>query len=384
MIGSIELKIPLIFSAVASFLVILAGIRTVRIFRERNERGKRKLILETFTEATSSQIKSAQRQFLVAKAVVDLYGNRLVNTNYKTKLQKMLVSSGDLDAQRYSNLLRRKILFSVIGFASFFFSLLYRDLTALPVVASIIIVAYVLPDLDRLVRKIFSKKYRRRLASLLDRAGNWEETDYFRLVRRKLLFSVGGFILGYIYLVSKTGSAGNMLYSAMGLFFGFFIPDVLLQNRVLKRKEVIANTLPDAIDMLQMCVGAGLAFPAALSRVADTQSGPVAEEFSRVTAEVQLGKSRSDALAGMAARTQERNVQKFVSAMQQVTTFGIPVHNVLVEQAKEMRAMRRELARERGQKVPIKILGPIMLFFLPTVLIMVLGPAIISLIASLG
>jgi tight adherence protein C len=86
----------------------------------------------------------------------------------------------------------------------------------------------------------------------------------------------------------------------------------------------------------------------------------------------------------MAERTQEKNVQKFVSAMQQVSTFGIPILNVLTEQSKEMRAMRREMARERGQKVPIKILAPIMLCFLPTVIVIVLGPAVIALISSFG
>lgn len=165
---------------------------------------------------------------------------------------------------------------------------------------------------------------------------------------------------------------------------GFFLPDLLLQNKVLKRKEMIANTLADAIDMLQMCVNAGLAFPAALSKVAETQSGPVAEEFARVTAEVQLGQARSDALQAMADRTQEEHVQKFVGSMMQVDRFGIPIGNVLIEQSKEMRAARRERARERGQKVPVKILAPIMLCFLPSVLIIILGPAVISIMKALS
>ena len=202
-------------------------------------------------------------------------------------------------------------------------------------------------------------------------------------IRRKLVFATNGFIIGYLYLVAKAGSPGSIINAILSVCIGFFLPDILLQNRVLKRKEVIANSLPDAIDMLQMCVSAGLAFPAALSKVAETQSGPVAEEFSRVTTEVQLGRSRSEALSGMAERTQEKNVQRFVSAMQQVSTFGIPILNVLMEQAQEMRSTRRESARERGQKVPIKILAPIMLCFLPTVIIIVLGPAVITLITGL-
>ena len=108
----------------------------------------------------------------------------------------------------------------------------------------------------------------------------------------------------------------------------------------------------------------------------------MAEEFARVTAEVQLGQSRSDALSSMAERTQEKHIQKFVNAMMQVDRFGIPVGNVLIEQAKEMRAARRARARERGQKVPVKILGPIMLCFLPTVLLIILGPVVISMMRA--
>ena len=84
----------------------------------------------------------------------------------------------------------------------------------------------------------------------------------------------------------------------------------------------------------------------------------------------------------MAERTQEEHIQKFVGAMMQVDRFGIPVGNVLIEQSKEMRSARRERARERGQKVPVKILAPIMLCFLPSVLVIILGPAIISIIKA--
>jgi tight adherence protein C len=227
-------------------------------------------------------------------------------------------------------------------------------------------------------------RYQNRLEGLLDQAGKWQANDFLSLIRRKIIFSLNTFVLSYLYLIAKERSIGSLLFSLVAIFLGFFIPDILLQNRVLKRKEMIADTLPDAIDMLQMCVSAGLAFPAALSKVAESQSGPISEEFSRVTAEVQLGQSRADALSAMADRTQEIHVQKFVSAMMQVDRFGIPVGNILIEQSKEMRSARRERARERGQKVPIKILAPIMLCFLPTVLLIVLGPAVISIIRAFG
>ncbi|MEI8060648.1 MAG: type II secretion system F family protein [Ferruginibacter sp.] len=260
--------------------------------------------------------------------------------------------------------------------------MLIHNIQLVPIFVVVVVVAYFLPDVERFLQRATGLKYRNKLEHLLDQAGNWKENDYFSLIRRKIIFALNSFVVSYLYLIAKDKSYVSLVFSIFAIFMGFFIPDILLQNRVLKRKEMLADTLPDAIDMLQMCVSAGLAFPAALSKVAETQNGPVAEEFARVTAEVQLGQSRSEALAAMSERTQEEHIQKFVSAMMQVDRFGIPVGNVLIEQSKEMRSARRERARERGQKVPVKILAPIMLCFLPTVLMIILGPAVISIMRA--
>lgn len=376
--------LPQIFGLI-TFLVTFLSTNTLRkIVVDFQIRNRRKKLIDEYVDSKGNLARRVGKQLITTQSVIDSYGNRIVKGNYRSRLQKMLVTSGDWENLNYSNLVRRKIVFSALGFSLVFLFLLLRDATALPIVLSLVIISYLLPDIDHALRRFISPKYRKRLETLLDRAGEWQEAGYFRLVRRKVISGTFGFIIGYFYLVIKSGSFLSLIGAAICVFIGFFLPDMLLQNRILKRKELIANTLPDAVDMLQMSVSAGLAFPAALSKVAETQSGPVSEEFARVTTEVQLGKSRSEALAGMAQRTQERNVQKFVSAMQQVTTFGIPVTNVLMEQAKEMRAVRRDNARERGQKVPIKILAPIMLCFLPTVLVIVLGPAIVSLIRTFG
>lgn len=369
----------------STFLVIYCLLVYIRkTIRLNLESRKRKIILNQFTHIRTRQLTRIKKQVNTVKFVAEQYSGKLIKGAYKEKLQQLLINSGDWENRRYSKLVRNKLVVSITVFVSFFILLLVRDLNTFPIVLSVIVVSYIYPDIEHRLKRIFSSEYRVRLFSLLDRAGNWNELEYFRLVRRKVIFALFGFTLSYLYLLTRAQSTSSLVYVIVGAVFGFFLPDILLQNRVLKRREEIANTLPDAIDMLQMCVGAGLAFSAALSRVSDTQSGAVAEEFARVTTEVQLGKSRSEALASLAKRTQEKNVQKFVSAMQQVSTFGIPVHNVLLEQAKEMRANRRERAREKGQKLPIKILAPIMVFFLPTVLIMVLGPAIISLVRAFG
>ncbi|CAB4694781.1 unannotated protein [freshwater metagenome] len=370
-----------ILVAVSVYRASSMGIQAVSAFRMRIRRLE---IVRAYQLAGKASVKRVSKQVNMAKLIVGSYGDRLVKDRYRSKLEQLLVNSGDWENKKYSTLVQRKIIFAVVGFSLGFFLLLIRNIQLAPIFIAVVFVAYFLPDVERFLQRITGIKYRNKLENLLDQAGNWKESDYFSLIRRKIIFALNSFIVSYLYLIAKDKSFGSLLFSIFAIFMGFFIPDILLQNRVIKRKEMLADTLPDAIDMLQMCVSAGLAFPAALSKVADTQNGPVAEEFARVTAEVQLGQSRSDALAAMAERTQEEHVQKFVSAMMQVDRFGIPVGNVLIEQSKEMRSARRERARERGQKVPVKILAPIMLCFLPTVLMIILGPAVISIMRAFG
>ena len=140
----------------------------------------------------------------------------------------------------------------------------------------------------------------------------------------------------------------------------------------------MAKRLPDALDMLNLCVESGLSFAAAVGQVAANQKGPVADEFKIALQEMQYGRSRAEALTAMAGRTKQDDIERFVSAMLQVDKLGVPVATVLREQAKEMRAKRYSRAREQAQKVPVKILMPLMLCFLPALFIIILGPAAFS------
>ncbi len=367
--------------AITFFKIARIGTQALSNFRMRV---KRLEIVRTYQIAGKTGAKKVSKQLNMAKLIAGSYGDRLVRDRYRSKLEGLLVNSGDWETKKYSSLVQRKIILAIFGFFLGFFLLLIRNIQLFPLFIAIVTISYFLPDVERFLQRITGLRYRTKLETLLDQAGSWKENDYFVLIRRKIIFALNAFVVSYLYLIAKDKSYGSLLFSIFAIFLGFFIPDLLLQNKVLKRKEALADSLPDAIDMLQMCVSAGLAFPAALSKVAETQNGPVAEEFARVTAEVQLGQARSEALAAMAERTQEVNIQKFVGAMMQVDRFGIPVGNVLIEQSKEMRSARRERARERGQKVPVKILAPIMLCFLPTVLLIILGPAVISIMRAFG
>jgi len=174
-----------------------------------------------------------------------------------------------------------------------------------------------------------------------------------------------------------------IVYAAAGGVGGFFLPDVLLYDKGIRRQARIVSALPDAIDMLTVCVEAGLGFDGALAQVARNTRGPLAEEFSRALQEMQIGLSRTQALRGMVARTTVPELRSFVSALVQAGELGIPVARVLREQAAEMRIRRRQRAEERAQKVPVKIMFPLITCLFPALLVVIVGPGAISIAHAL-
>ena len=214
----------------------------------------------------------------------------------------------------------------------------------------------------------------RRLTRLLDLAGNpagWT-------VERLLGLKGGGLLMGGFLGVFFGGlSLKGLLFGALGATAGFMMPDLLVQNTGAKRQEVLRRGLADALDMLTVCVEAGQGFDGAILHVAQSVDGPVAGEFARVLAEIQIGKSRSDAFSSLSARTKVPEIHTFVTALVQADRLGLPIGQVLREQALQMRLIRRQRAEEQAQKVPVKILFPLMLCILPALFVVVIGPAAI-------
>ncbi len=223
---------------------------------------------------------------------------------------------------------------------------------------------------------LMTAKQRRRVERQALYAGKSEADAADGIIIRKVLFGALGLVLGFLIGYSLGGNWW-VAFPALTVF-SFFVPDILIYNEGLKRDEEMGKRLPDALDMLNLCVESGLSFQSAMAQVAANQEGPVAKEFGLALQEMQLGRSRGEALTAMAGRTRQDDVQRFVSAMLQVDKIGVPVATVLREQAKEMRAKRYARAREAAQKVPVKILMPLMLCFLPALFIIILGPAAYS------
>jgi tight adherence protein C len=215
----------------------------------------------------------------------------------------------------------------------------------------------------------------------LNLAGNPGRWTPDRILAVKGLGLLAFAVLGALYALNDPGLL--ILCVIVGSAVGFFLPDVLLYNSGQKRQMKLQNLLPDAIDMLTICVEAGMGFDAAMTQVARNTTGPLAAEFARSLQEMQIGKSRSQALRAMVDRTSVPELRTFVSAVVQGSELGIPVAQVLREQAKEMRVRRRQRAEGRAQQVPVKITFPLILCLFPALLIMVVGPGIIEIAHNL-
>jgi tight adherence protein C len=215
-----------------------------------------------------------------------------------------------------------------------------------------------------------------RLQHQLDLAGNPDRWNVDRIVAFKGLGLLVGAIIGLLF-----GSHHLMLavlLVVVGGVIGFFMPDLLVYNAGTKRQDKIQKQLPDAMDMLTICVESGLGFDAALAQVARNSDGPLAAELARALQEMQIGKTRKEALRSIAARTSVPELRSFVSSLVQAGELGISVAGVLREAAREMRLRRRQRAEEAAQKVPVKILFPLMLCLLPALFIVIMGPAIVT------
>jgi tight adherence protein C len=222
-----------------------------------------------------------------------------------------------------------------------------------------------------------SSSLQRRL-DLAGNSGNWTPD---RILAVKGIGLVVGAIVGVLIGLHRPTLV--IVWAAALGAIGFFLPDVLLYNSGIKRQALIVSALPDALDMLTVCVEAGLGFDSAMAQVARNMTGPLAEEFARALQEMQIGLSRSQALRGMVARTTVPELRSFVSSLVQAAELGIPVARVLREQAAEMRVVRRQRAEERAQKVTVKIMFPVVLCLFPALLVIIIGPGVISIAHAL-
>ncbi len=222
-----------------------------------------------------------------------------------------------------------------------------------------------------------------RIRHRLDLAGNPKGWDVDRVVGLKVVGFLVALTLGVSISMLLQLSLIVMLIVCVGLAMaGFTAPNMWIYQKGYDREEHMRKELPDAIDLLTISVEAGLGFDAALARVARNTEGPLGAEFARVLQEMQIGLGRLAAIRALGERSQIPELRSFVTAMVQADAFGIPIGQVLRVQSSEIRTKRRQRAEEKAQKVPVKILFPLIFCILPTLFVAVLGPAAINIVAN--
>lgn len=233
----------------------------------------------------------------------------------------------------------------------------------------------VLDGLQAVARRLTRSGATAKLTRRLELAGNPQGWTAERVLASKVLALV---VIGAFALVIGGLSLRGAAFAAAGGAIGFVLPNVLLYNLGLKRQEQLGKSLAEALDMLTVCVEAGLGFDAALMQVARATDGPIAAELGRVLGEIQIGRGRAAAFMALRDRTTVPELHSFISAIVQSDRLGLPVGNVLREQSKEMRLVRRQRAEAAAQKLPVKILFPMLLFIFPALFIVVIGPGVMK------
>jgi tight adherence protein C len=222
-------------------------------------------------------------------------------------------------------------------------------------------------------------------ARRLELAGNpWPiDAATFLAIRFILAVVLAGFLIAVVIISPPSSATDNFLYIGGAAFAGFFLPHLMLTSRIARRQKEIRKAMPDALDLLTICVEAGLGFDAAMSKVSEKWENELSLAFARVIREVQLGKVRREALKDMSDRLGIAEMTSFVAAIIQSEQLGVSMAKVLRIQSDQMRVKRRQRAEEEAHKAPVKMIIPMALLIFPSIMIIILTPAAMQIMESL-
>lgn len=254
---------------------------------------------------------------------------------------------------------------------------------------------------DRNIKPIVNK------LSNLDAQGNKQtksarkrqETEKLALQLRKagIHMSTGSFT----YLKTAVAVLGVIIFSGVGIllmdvtsYFWLIIligsmlsvlaPTIVLNSKIKSHQQAIRSQLADTLDLLSVCMEAGLSFDASLVKISERMEGPLIDELITVFKQIQLGRNRNEALKSLADSCEVEELKTFISAVIQANQLGIPITNVLQAQSEQLRVNKREEIKTVAAKVPTKMTIPTVLLILPAIVCIVMGPVIIQVKDSMG
>jgi tight adherence protein C len=215
---------------------------------------------------------------------------------------------------------------------------------------------------------------------LAGRPYNWGPTEFFGF---RVL---GGVVLGvFAFLLLWMGKQPFQIHvigTIVGVALGFMLPVLWLSGKIRRRQDEVIKALPDALDLLTICVEAGLGFDAAMAKVAEKWENELSRAFGRVIHEIRLGKLRREALREMEHNVGVTDVTSFVAAVIQADQLGVSMAKVMRIQSEQMRIKRRQRAEEKAHQAPIKMLFPMVFLIFPSIYIVLLGPAVLVIMNS--
>lgn len=225
---------------------------------------------------------------------------------------------------------------------------------------------------------------REMLQHKLDLAGNPYTLTRFMGTQILTAILLGALGIAIFFLLGRVQSPILRLLRPLmpfvGAGLGYYFPVLSLGGKIRRRQRNIIRALPDALDLLTICVEAGLGFDAAMAKVAEKWNNELSQAFARVISEIQLGKLRREALRDMANRMEVQDVSTFVAAIIQADQLGVSIAKVLRIQSDQMRLRRRQRAEEQANQAGIKMLPAIAFLIFPAIFIILLGPAVIQII----
>jgi tight adherence protein C len=218
----------------------------------------------------------------------------------------------------------------------------------------------------------------------LELAGKANTTDARTFFGTRIMFTVGLTLAAFFlfFVITRQSPLNAILLTAGAAMLGYYLPAMQLKGQISRRQQSILKALPDALDLLCICVEAGLGLDQAMTKVYQKWDNELAMAFGRVVQEITLGKTRRDALRDMAKNMEVPDVTTFTAAIIQADQLGVSMAKILRIQADQMRVKRRQRAQEKAHQAPVKMMIPMVFLIFPSIWIVLLGPSAIILFST--